>query len=120
MNEEATGAPRATFYEPKYKDGKIRAFADVDVAAGITVRGFRVVDGEAGLFAAVPSRPVTVEGHTRYMNQVVFADAGTKERFLEALVASYRDWEEERRAERASIPAEEPARANDSSAAASS
>ena len=54
------------------------------------------------------------------MNQVVFADAGAKERFLEALVSSYRDWEEARRSERASIPAEKPTPGSDPSSAVSS
>ena len=43
----------AKFYEPKYKDGKILAFADIDLAEGITIRGFRVINGAKGLFAAL-------------------------------------------------------------------
>ena len=52
----------AKFYEPMYKDGKIVAFADIDVAEGITIWGFRIINGVNGLFAAVPSKPVTVDG----------------------------------------------------------
>ena len=82
----------AKFYEPRYKDGKIVAFADVEIADGITVKGFRVVNGDAGLFAAVPSKPVVVEGQTRYMNQVVFAAKANKEAFLSRLLEAYDLW----------------------------
>lgn len=85
----------AKFYEPKFKDGKIVAFADVDFVKGVTVKGFRVVNGDKGLFAAVPSRPVTVEGATRYFNQVVFADTSQRDAFFEKLLAEYIRWTED-------------------------
>ena len=87
---------QAKFYEPKFKDGKILAFADVDLAEGVTVRGFRVVNGDKGLFAAVPSKPVNVEGQTRYMNQVVFAETSKREEFLADLLKAYERWERSR------------------------
>jgi DNA-binding cell septation regulator SpoVG len=84
----------ASFYEPKYKkDGKIVAFADVDLAGGIIVKGFRVMRGERGLFASVPSRSFTVEGRTRYSPQVLFASPDVRTRFLEGLLDAYRKWE---------------------------
>ena len=82
----------AKFYEPRYKDGKILAFADVELGDGITVRGFRVVNGANGTFAAVPSRPVKVEGQTRYQNQVVFDKKETGDRFLAKLLEAYESW----------------------------
>jgi len=92
MSDESNPLLQAKFQEPKFKDGKILAFADVDVAHGMTVKGFRVVSGEQGVFAAVPSRPVTVAGQTRYMNQVVFSDPSTKETFLTDLLECYHAW----------------------------
>ena len=71
----------AKFYEPKYKDGKIVAFADIDLAEGITIRGFRVINGANGMFAAVPSKPVTVDGQTQYVRQVVFDTNEHREEF---------------------------------------
>lgn len=82
----------AKFYEPKFKDGKILAFADVDLVEGVTVRGFRVVNGDNGIFAAVPSRPVMVEGETRYFNQVVFAEASKRDEILDKLLEAYARW----------------------------
>jgi DNA-binding cell septation regulator SpoVG len=87
----------ASFYEPKYKkDGKIVAFADVDVAGGIIVKGFRVMRGQNGLFASVPSKSFTVEGRTRYAPQVLFASPDLRARFLGTLLDVYRKWEESR------------------------
>jgi DNA-binding cell septation regulator SpoVG len=87
----------ASFYEPKYKkDGKIVALADVDIADGIIVKGFRVIRGEKGLFASVPTKSFMVEGRTRYMPQVAFANPDRRTRFLAGLLDAYQKWEEGR------------------------
>ena len=83
----------ASFYGPRQRDGKIVAFADVDVAGGVIVRGFRVIRGKRGLFASVPSRSFKVEGETRYYHQVAFATNEIRERFLAALLEAYAQWE---------------------------
>jgi DNA-binding cell septation regulator SpoVG len=80
-----------TFHPPK-RDGKILAFADVMVADGITVCGFRVVDGDNGLFADVPSKGFQVDGTTRFYRQVIFADKELKERFLSELIDEFHRW----------------------------
>lgn len=87
------------FYAPKVRGGKIVAFADVTVGEGIIVRGFRIIDGEKGLFAAVPSRSFTVEGSPRFINQVLFTTPDLRERFLGELLAGYRRWRAEGSAE---------------------
>ncbi len=88
----------AKFYEPKYKDGKIVAFADIDLSEGITIRGFRVINGANGLFTAVPSRPVTVDGQTQYMKQVVFDTNDHRDEFLAKLLLDYEAWRQNRAA----------------------
>jgi DNA-binding cell septation regulator SpoVG len=97
------------FYEPKFKDGKILAFADVDVANGVIIKGFRVIRGERGVFAAVPSRPVVVEGQRRYFNQVSFSSTEIKERFLSRLLAEYGKWKESRSGAEETVPSHAPA-----------
>ena len=82
----------ARFYEPKSKTSKIVAFADVNVKGGITIKGFRIVNGDHGLFAAVPSRPVNVDGDTRYLNQVEFDSDKVREEFLAKLLNDYQLW----------------------------
>lgn len=98
----------ATFYEPRYKDGKIVALADVALAGGIIVKGFRVLRGERGLTAAVPSRPFTVQGRTRYYNQVVFSSPDLRKRFLSYLVNAYELWEKDRQGQEAGGPDSHP------------
>ena len=83
---------KVDFYPPKGRDTKILAFADVTVAEGVVVRGFRVTDGANGVFAAVPSKPFTVNGERRFMNQVVFTSNDIRERFLGELLESYYRW----------------------------
>ncbi len=98
------------FYEPRYnKEGKIVALADVDIADGIIVKGFRVIRGEKGLFASVPTKSFAVEGRTRFMPQVVFANPTLRSQFLEALLDAYRKWSENRRETEAGEPSHPPA-----------
>lgn len=82
-----------TFYPRKQKEGKILAFADVVVAEGITVRGFKVVDGNNGVFAAVPSRPYTLDGKARFASQVRFSSQEIRDRFLSELLESFYQWQ---------------------------
>lgn len=86
----------AKFYESKNKESKILAFADVHLGVGITVKGFRVVNGGKGLFAAVPSRTVSVDGETRYLNQVDFDSEKIRAEFLRKLLDDYQVWTEAR------------------------
>ena len=83
---------QARFYEPKHKDGKILAFADVELDIGMTIRGFRVVNGVNGLFAGVPSRPTMVDGQTQYYNQIVFDTDKRRAEFLGELLREYEVW----------------------------
>lgn len=82
------------FTTPKLTDTKIAAFADVTVAEGITVKGFRVVNGEHGLFVAVPARTYTVDGNPRFVNQVVFATAELRDRFFTEVLEGYKRWKQ--------------------------
>lgn len=85
----------ASFYLPKTKEGKIVAFADVDLANGIIVKGFRIVRSDDGLFAAVPSRSFTAQGKTKWLPQVVFSNGELRKQFLSALLDDYQRWERE-------------------------
>lgn len=85
---------KVDFSPPRGKDTKILAFADVTIADGIIVRGFRVSDGVNGVFAAVPTKPVEINGERRYWNQVTFESPEIRERFLAELLESYDRWKE--------------------------
>jgi DNA-binding cell septation regulator SpoVG len=80
----------ANFFEPRYnRDGKIVALADVVVAEGIVVKGFRIVRGEQGLFASVPTRSFVADGKTRFLPQVTFTSPEHRSRFLAALLEAF-------------------------------
>ena len=83
---------KPTFFETKMAGSKTLAYADVDVAEGIVVRGFRIINGVNGLFASVPTKPYTVNGETRFARQVVFSDPNVRERFLGAVLDAYKKW----------------------------
>jgi DNA-binding cell septation regulator SpoVG len=83
---------KVDFYTPKGRDTKILAFADVTLSEGVVVRGFRVADGSNGVFAAVPSKPITVNGEKRFWNQVAFTSNEIRERFLGELLEDYHRW----------------------------
>ena len=83
---------KVDFYPPKGRDTKILAFADVTIAEGIVVRGFRVTDGASGVFVGVPSKPVTVNGERRFWNQVTFTDHEIRDRFFAELLEDYYRW----------------------------
>ena len=85
---------KAEFSSPKGRDTKILAFADVTIGEGIIVRGFRVIDGVNGMFAAVPSKPVMVNGEQRYWKQVAFESPELGDRLLAELLESYKQWKE--------------------------
>ena len=83
---------KVDFYPPKGRDTKILAFADVTLSEGVVVRGFRVADGSNGVFAAVPSKPFTVNGEKRFWNQVAFTSNEIRDRFLGELLEDYHRW----------------------------
>jgi DNA-binding cell septation regulator SpoVG len=82
----------ATFYPTRNKEGKILAFAAVEITDGIVVRGFRIVNGSKGVFAAVPSQGGSNDGKPKYYNQVAFADSEHRDRFLAELLEEYYRW----------------------------
>jgi len=40
----------------KYNKGKLRAFFDLELDMGITIKGFKLMEGINGLFASMPSQ----------------------------------------------------------------
>jgi DNA-binding cell septation regulator SpoVG len=105
---------KVEFSLPKIRDTKIRAFADVTVADGIIVRGFRVADGSNGVFAAVPSKSINVGGEQRYWHLVAFTSPEIRDRFLAELLEDYHRW---RKSEIERISPSAPAAGKDEAAA---
>lgn len=84
------------FSVPKFTDGKVIALVDVELAEGIVVRGFRIIEGSDGPFAAVPSRSYEADGQTKWYPLVIFSSSELKERFQSRLLDGYSQWNETR------------------------
>lgn len=84
------------FSPPKYTDGKVIALADIELAEGIVVRGFKIVDCDNGLFAAVPSRSFMADGKTKWYPLVVFSSPELKEGFQSEVLDRYHHWNKNR------------------------
>jgi DNA-binding cell septation regulator SpoVG len=68
----------------------------VELSDGITLRGFRVVRSNDGLFIGLPQREYKVDGVPRYVNQIVFRDADLREQFTAELMKDYERWASEK------------------------
>jgi DNA-binding cell septation regulator SpoVG len=86
-----------TYAPPKFTDGKVVALVDVELVDGIVVRGFRIVKGNDGPFAAVPSRSYEADdGQTKWYPLVLFSSPELKERFQSELLEGYQQWNKTR------------------------
>lgn len=81
---------RVKLHKPVVEGGKIVAFADVTIE-GITIKGFRVLDNDRGLYVRSPSRPIVVEGKTKYIDQIEFEDQASRERVHRLVREAYRN-----------------------------
>ena len=66
--------------------GKVRAFFDVEVINGFTVKGFKIVDGNNGLFLSYPSTKQKDE----YFDQV-WLSSNLKEKVTELGINKYKN-----------------------------
>ena len=81
---------------PKFTDGKVIALVDIEFTEGITVRGFRIVEGPSGPFAALPSRSYEADGKTKWYPLVVFSSQELRDRFQSELLDGYYRWNKTR------------------------
>lgn len=54
----------------KAEFGKVKAFANIEVAPGLTIDGFKVVEGKEGPWVALPSRKSEKDGKVTYFDTV--------------------------------------------------
>lgn len=59
---------KATIRKAEY--GNLKAFASVEVAPGVTLDNFKVLNGKDGLWVALPSRKDTKDGKVTYYNDI--------------------------------------------------
>ena len=66
--------------------GKTVAFFDIKTEEGFIIKGFRLVEGENGIFVGYPSKK---DGSEDKYNDTVYADQQLKEAVLEMAKLSY-------------------------------
>ncbi|HAH20134.1 MAG TPA: septation protein spoVG [Candidatus Omnitrophica bacterium] len=67
-------------------ESKIKAYADVQVAGEVIIKGLRVIDGKDGLFVGMPASKNKKDG--KYYDTVVFL-GDSKEILKDAVLAAY-------------------------------
>ena len=65
--------------------GKVKAFFDVTVG-GLTIKGFRLVEGINGLFASMPSQ----QDKDGNYNDTVWADKETRSKLNDLAISAYK------------------------------
>ena len=54
---EASDIQVARLFRVEKEGSKLRAFVDLSIGDSLIVKGFKVVEGEKGLFVSMPSQP---------------------------------------------------------------
>ena len=72
--------------------GKTKAYFDVEIG-GVTIKGCRLVEGENGLFASMPSIKKEKDGEVNYQTMVFLSDE-LKVSVLNSAKARYEDTNE--------------------------
>lgn len=73
-------------------DGRMRAIASITLDNEFVVHDIRVIDGNAGLFVAMPSKR-TPDGEFRDIAHPI--NSGTRSKIQESVLAAYADSKEE-------------------------
>lgn len=71
----------------KKPGSKIKAFANVTFSNGLTVKGFRVIDGSKGLFVGMPNDPNQTE--KKWADIAFFVDKDDRTEFNNILIEEY-------------------------------
>ncbi len=70
----------------KRDNGKVKAYADVMLADAYVVKGFRIVEGEEGLFVGFPQQ---AGKNGKWYNMFQTMDEAARQRLCDIVLASY-------------------------------
>ena len=74
-------------------EGKTKAFANVTLGDAYVVRNLRVVDGDNGLFVAMPSEPDTRSEEKKFRDTFHPINKEAREALIDAVMAAYNEAE---------------------------
>ena len=90
-----------------FEGSKVKAFASANIGGAFAIHGLRVVDGEKGLFVAMPSTSYQKDGKTEYQETFHPVSADARKALNDAVLEAYEQKLTEEQTEEASMSMDE-------------
>ena len=90
-----------------YEGSKVKAFASANIGGAFAIHGLRVVDGEKGMFVAMPSTSYQKDGKTEYQETFHPVSGEARKALNEAVLQAYEQKLSEEQTEDASMKMDE-------------
>ena len=72
-----------------YEGSKVKAFASANIGGAFAIHGLRVVDGEKGMFVAMPSTSYQKDGKTEYQETFHPVSGEARKALNDAVIEAY-------------------------------
>ena len=72
-----------------FENSKVKAFASANIGGAFAIHGLRVVDGEKGLFVAMPSTSFQRDGKTEYQETFHPVSGEARKALNDAVIEAY-------------------------------
>ena len=90
-----------------YEGSKVKAFASANIGGAFAIHGLRVVDGEKGMFVAMPSTSYQKDGKTEYQETFHPVSGEARKALNDAVLEAYEQKLSEEQTEDASMNMDE-------------
>ena len=90
-----------------FENSKVKAFASANIGGAFAIHGLRVVDGEKGLFVAMPSTSYQKDGKTEYQETFHPVSGDARKALNDAVLEAYEQKLTEEQTEDASMSMDE-------------
>ena len=90
-----------------FEGSKVKAFASANIGGAFAIHGLRVVDGEKGLFVAMPSTSYQKDGKTEYQETFHPVSGDARKALNDAVLEAYEQKLTEEQTEDASMNMDE-------------
>ena len=90
-----------------FEGSKVKAFASANIGGAFAIHGLRVVDGEKGLFVAMPSTSSQKDGKTEYQETFHPVSGDARKALNDAVLEAYEQKLTEEQTEDASMSMDE-------------
>ena len=90
-----------------YEGSKVKAFASANIGGAFAIHGLRVVDGEKGMFVAMPSTSYQKDGKTEYQETFHPVSGEARKALNDAVLQAYEQKLSEEQSENETLDVEE-------------